>query len=795
MRYWKKGRKILALVLSLTLLLTLPGCAQQATDFSEMSYAQRLGMMNRSIDAAFSKVLAYVYWWGARDGRLWAYGPQTAAFAGGVQPEMWVASADWDGRNMQLTQLTADVAEECQQALQAAEEEYPNAACAAAQELAGLPFGEDGSLRPILHEMVSIPQGYDRRILYESYTLCTVGENGQLQRGPQLQFPKEYAGKGNIPLNGMWMESDDAVWLRVDEVDSPNGLEQISVYLRFSAADGSCEAALLLPDGCQAIDQCRMPDGSWLTLAKKRGREYVYFFLSALTGSQPQLSEPVSAGDVNKNVYGFVQPFSVQPSEEVELFGADGIYKSDPRAGTWEIVLRWNDYNVTDRIPKAVMALANDQFLLLPGYGALTLLTLTDTDMLLSGYKTVTFSLLDGTVFPNGIKAFVDAYNSTGPEVYIKTVDYSEATAKEKGYESGSDMLQDDLRKGTAPDILLLPSGFPTDWFVRYGQFADLAPYLDADDTLSRQELLPGILQACAVGDTLPTLPLAFRLMTLVGAADVVGDGMGWNWQQFDALCAAHPQADPYYPLGRDAALLYLVQLGGTRYVDYAAGQAHLDSPDFVQRLQSFAAYQGRPNGYNVDPKALFANGDALLEFYSLSDYRQLLTLQYIFDGPVGFKGFPTDDGRRSGAVALSGGQVAINQSCKDPAAAWAFLRTLFGEEAQETVSGFPVRRSALQAKAQVAQQVNISAEFFDVPIWLTVNENQLADWQRGLTQEETDQITALVEATCQLYQYDGAVAEILWEEADYFYNGARTAAEAAALMQNRVQTYLDEQG
>ena len=131
----------------------------------------------------------------------------------------------------------------------------------------------------------------------------------------------------------------------------------------------------------------------------------------------------------------------------------------------------------------------------------------------------------------------------------------------------------------------------------------------------------------------------------------------------------------------------------------------------------------------------------------------------------------------------------------KDPAAAWAFLRTLFGEEAQKAVSSFPVRRSALQAKAQEAQLVNTSAEFFDVPIWLTVNENQLTDWQRGLTQEETDQITALVEATCQLYQYDGAVAEILWEEADYFYNGARTAAEAAALMQNRVQTYLDEQG
>lgn len=55
--------------------------------------------------------------------------------------------------------------------------------------------------------------------------------------------------------------------------------------------------------------------------------------------------------------------------------------------------------------------------------------------------------------------------------------------------------------------------------------------------------------------------------------------------------------------------------------------------------------------------------------------------------------------------------------------------------------------------------------------------------------------LLALFKSIDVLYQYDSTIAAILWEEADYFYNGVRTAEEAAALIQSCVQTYLAEQG
>ena len=67
--------------------------------------------------------------------------------------------------------------------------------------------------------------------------------------------------------------------------------------------------------------------------------------------------------------------------------------------------------------------------------------------------------------------------------------------------------------------------------------------------------------------------------------------------------------------------------------------------------------------------------------------------------------------------------------------------------------------------------------------------------FSRALTAEELDQIRALIDAVDTVYQYDDTVAAILVEEASAFYAGVRSAEEAAQLIQNRVQTYLAEQG
>ncbi len=65
--------------------------------------------------------------------------------------------------------------------------------------------------------------------------------------------------------------------------------------------------------------------------------------------------------------------------------------------------------------------------------------------------------------------------------------------------------------------------------------------------------------------------------------------------------------------------------------------------------------------------------------------------------------------------------------------------------------------------------------------------------WNRAVTQEEVDQMMALIQSADTLYQYDREVMNIVQEEAKNFFEGTKSAAEIADIIQNRVSTYLSE--
>ena len=111
-----------------------------------------------------------------------------------------------------------------------------------------------------------------------------------------------------------------------------------------------------------------------------------------------------------------------------------------------------------------------------------------------------------------------------------------------------------------------------------------------------------------------------------------------------------------------------------------------------------------------------------------------------------------------------------------------------------EIQSGFPLRYDSLQKQAETAQQ---PLKEPSLPAYFSADaltEKQKEYWMRGITAEEAQRLIGLIEATDTLYRYDDTVFSILAEEADYFYNGVRTAEDAAQLIQSRVQTYLAEQ-
>ena len=60
----------------------------------------------------------------------------------------------------------------------------------------------------------------------------------------------------------------------------------------------------------------------------------------------------------------------------------------------------------------------------------------------------------------------------------------------------------------------------------------------------------------------------------------------------------------------------------------------------------------------------------------------------------------------------------------------------------------------------------------------------------RGL---DAGELHIAANSTTTLYQYDEALMDIVLEEAEAFFAGTRSAKDAAAILQNRAQTYISE--
>ena len=63
----------------------------------------------------------------------------------------------------------------------------------------------------------------------------------------------------------------------------------------------------------------------------------------------------------------------------------------------------------------------------------------------------------------------------------------------------------------------------------------------------------------------------------------------------------------------------------------------------------------------------------------------------------------------------------------------------------------------------------------------------------RAMTQEEADELRQLVDNATLVYKPYDTVKSIIKEEAEYLFDGVHSAEETAAIIQNRVKLYLEE--
>lgn len=360
-------------------------------------------------------------------------------------------------------------------------------------------------------------------------------------------------------------------------------------------------------------------------------------------------------------------------------------------------------------------------------------------------------------------------------------------------YKSCADKDQKDFRTrimaelaaGSGPDILYV-SLEDMRRLQDMGALADLDSFLTGE---TKDRILPGIIELGTVDgvfvgiapdmdvDSVVTLksiwePDVWRLEDIIGLLDK-GDFTGIFCQ---GTISFAPQAQLKW--------LTMFGLQESILVDWETRESHFDSDLFLKILELARAYgsdnpsegetwlgvggcPGQPIGASID------SFNALYEEYG-DEYH--------------FVGWPTRGS--SGNYLNSRGVLVVNRNSANSEAVSAYLSCLLEDEIQYPFSVIP-KYSILKVSLEDIETVEITTEGFENETRLFWKNHRLLIKEDGTTtlQDYKDFLESCIPAPDK---YEDIV-NMVWEEAQSYIAGDKSAKEVARIVDSRIQLYLDE--
>ena len=394
-------------------------------------------------------------------------------------------------------------------------------------------------------------------------------------------------------------------------------------------------------------------------------------------------------------------------------------------------------------------------------------------------------------------------FNRANKDVRIEVVDYSQFNT-EDNYSAGVTKLNTEIISGNVPDIFVSDQ-LPIEQYAAKGLLCDLYTLIDSDSELSRESFIPNILKAMETDGKLYSIASAFGIMSLVGNADVVGEEMGWTLQEMMDVINAHPEVQYVLDPGatKAAMLQSMLALNLDEYVDWATGECSFNGQDFIDVLNFCNMF---PEEYNYDSgnyestPALVSSGRQLLATFSANDFDSFQMYEAMFGGHLAFKGFPSAEGSGN-VITPTGSSLSISATCKDTDAAWRFVRAMLVEDYYSNenhyIYGYPINQAAFDAAVAKAMEKQYETD----PETGEKVEVSTGGWGwddfyievYAMDEEQEAQLRELIGSVDRCYSYDQNIMDLVTEESADFFAGAKTAEQAASLIQDRVSTYVNE--
>lgn len=417
-------------------------------------------------------------------------------------------------------------------------------------------------------------------------------------------------------------------------------------------------------------------------------------------------------------------------------------------------------------------------------------------------------------------------FNKTSEQYRIVVKDYSEYNT-EDDYTAGMTKLNTEILSGKVPDLFLLNDQMPVDLYAGKGVIADLYQFIDNDETLSRESFVQPLLRALEKDGKLYEMPTSFYIQTAFGLNKVVGDYETWTLADLkDAMTKLQPDATVFNVYNTKSDMLQqCIARNIGAFVDWTTATVSFDSPEFIALLEFANSFPAEFDWENYNwqeddnTQARLNSGKQLLSLVSFSTFEDYLYQCYGYDSGIRFVGYPSEDGTSNNSFyTQTGFAISAVSACQD--AAWAFVREqLLGQKQQvenQSIWCFPVMQDAFDRMLEKAMtpeyQYDENGEIMydengeplkwpkmtyggGVSIAPDGTETQMESVEiYELSQADADVILDLIENTHSVYSYDQDIMNIITDEVAAFFAGEKSAEDTAAMVQSRVNLYVQEQ-
>lgn len=487
--------------------------------------------------------------------------------------------------------------------------------------------------------------------------------------------------------------------------------------------------------------------------------------------------------------------------------------------GTMDEIINWIDSDLSGNQIQSIIPAENDEFIIYErDWEANTsnFYRLTKRDA--SEIENVQIINMVVEYSDPNITNLVKEFNKANTDYRIKIEDYSQFYEWDEESETTVNdpykQLKQDIASGKDIDLICMPSS--SNLFSnlsKKGALTDLYTYLDNGDGLSRDDIVPTILNYCERDGKLTSISPSFSVTTLACKSKYF-DKDKWTPDEAFAVFESLPEGTKL--LNTDNTNMVILQnfiMLSNDFIDTENATCNFDSPEFIKMLEFCNQFPNEGEGDEIDwenatneemeeywkeSEIALRNDKALLGDVYLDDLRNYAhAIHGQFGEPISLVGIPTYNGK--GANIFTQRSFAIMETSDAKDICWKFICEFFNDkyQSEEYLYEIPALKSAFTKKLDDTME---DPYYIDEEGKKQTYKDTYYSYDEeieipNLTKEERDYLEEyILNAGTASFAYDETVYNIITEEAEAYFAGDKTAEQTAEIIQNRVSIIISEQ-